>query len=104
MSSYVAHMHETGVQLAIGTDSANPGAAVLSEMLLLHRTGIPMNEVLKIATYGSARVLVLTGRYGSIEPGKKAHFVIFDQSPLEDPEALLGGKTVIKDGVVWEGP
>ena len=40
---------------------------------------------------------------GSIEPGKRAHFVLFDENPLENPEALLGGKTVVKDGVVWQG-
>ncbi len=103
MASYVALMHREGVQLAIGSDTVDPGMAVLSEMLLLHDAGLSMASVLQIATYGSAKVMEISSRFGSIEPGKRAHFVIFDESPLKSPEALLGGKTVIKDGIVWKG-
>jgi imidazolonepropionase-like amidohydrolase len=69
-------------------------------MILLHRAGIPMADVLSIATLGGARVMEREADYGTIEPGRKAQLVIFDRSPLEDPEAVLAGKTVIKDGVV----
>jgi imidazolonepropionase-like amidohydrolase len=103
MASYVASMHEEGVPLALGSDTVDPGAAVLSEMLLLHEAGIPMSSVLRIGTLGGAEVMELSGLLGSIEPGKRAHLVLFDSSPLDDPSALLGGKTVVKDGVVWEG-
>lgn len=99
--SYVAALHEAGVKLAVGSDTVEPGRSVLSELLLLHDAGIPMAEVLQIATLGSAEVIELSHSYGSIEPGKKAHLVIFDESPLVSPEALLGGKTVIKDGGIW---
>jgi len=103
MMSYVAAMHEEGVQLAVGSDTVEPGAAVLSEMMLLHDAGIPMSSVLQIGTYGGAEVAELSSFLGSIEPGKRAHFVLFDENPLENPEAPLGGKTVVKDGVVWQG-
>ena len=98
--SYVAAMHKGGVKLAIGSDAVEPGKSVLSEILLLHDAGIPMATVLQIATLGSAEAIELSDFYGSIEPGKKAHFVLFDESPLDDPKALLGGKTVIKDGAL----
>lgn len=104
MMSYVVAMHEQGVRLAIGSDTVDPGAAVISELLLLHEAGIPMRSVLQIATHGSAEVMELSDLFGSLEPGKRAHFIVFDESPLDDPGALMRGKTVVKDGVVWEGP
>jgi predicted amidohydrolase YtcJ len=103
MASYVAAMHRAGIQLALGTDTVEPGAAALSELRLLRDVGIPMADVLRIGTLGSARVIERPDVYRTIEPGKRADFILFERSPLDDAEALLGGKTVIKDGVVHEG-
>lgn len=101
LESYVRRLHESGVALSLGTDMPQPGRAALSELLLLHRTGIPMADMLRIATLNSARALGLEEQYGTVEPGKHAHFVLFDENPLENPNALLSGKTVIKGGVVY---
>lgn len=100
LAGYVLRMRNAGVRLAIGTDWADPGKATLSEMLLLHDLGIPMAEVLRIATLDGATAIGVADEVGTIEPGKKAHLVVFDEDPLEDPRAILGDKTVIKDGVV----
>lgn len=101
LESYVRRLHESGVALSLGTDMPQPGRAALSEMLLLHRAGISMEDTLRIATLNSAKALGLEEQYGSVEPGKRAHLVLFDEDPLETPKALLGGKTVIKDGVIY---
>ena len=101
LASYVRRMYEAGIPLAVGTDWLDPGRAALSEVILLHQAGIPMANVLAIATRGGAVVLEREKDYGSIEAGKKAQLVIFDRNPLEDAEAVLAGKTVIKDGVVF---
>ena len=100
LAGYVRQLHEAGVPLAVGTDWMDPGRAVLSEVILLERAGIPMADVLAIATLGGARVMERDAEYGTIEPGRKANLVIFDRNPIGDPEAVLAGKTVIKDGVV----
>lgn len=100
LAGYVRRMHQAGVRLAIGTDWADPGKAVLSEMLLLEDLGIPMPEVFRIATLDGARAIGVSDRVGAVEPGMRAHLVIFDADPLDDPRAILGDKTVIKDGVV----
>jgi len=100
LAGYVRRLHDAGVPLAIGTDWLDPGRAVLSELILLERAGIPMPRVLAIATLGGARTMERDADYGTIEPGRKAQLVIFDRNPLEDAEAVLAGKTVIKDGVV----
>ncbi len=36
----------------------------------------------------------------TIEIGKRADLVLFDEDPLTRPAALLASRTVIKDGVV----
>ena len=100
LAAYVRQLHAAGVSLAVGTDWLDAAQATLSEMLLLHRAGIPMAEVLGIATLGGARAMERESDYGTIEAGRKAHLVIFDTNPLGNPNAILSTKTVIKDGVV----
>lgn len=100
LADYVRRMYEAGVPLAVGTDWVKPGRATLSEIWLLHRAGIPMLDALRIATLGGAEALGIADEVGTVEPGKKAHLVILDESPLEDPAGLLGSRTVVKDGVV----
>jgi hypothetical protein len=104
MAGYVKTMFDDGVRLNLGTDSAEPGKSALSEMLCLHGAGIPMPAVLRIATRNTAETLAIQDSVGTIAPGMKADLVLFDRSPLEDPQNLLSPKTVIKDGVVEAEP
>ena len=104
MLGTVKRMYDDGVRLNLGTDSAEPGKSALSEMLLLHQAGIPMAAVLTIATWNTAETMGIQDSVGAIEPGMKADLVLFDRSPIEDPQNLLSRRTVIKDGVVYEEP
>lgn len=99
LADYVRSMHEAGVRLAVGTDWIDPGRAVLSEMLLLHRAGLSMPEVFRAATLDGARALGVDEAVGAVEPGHRANLLLFERDPLSDPGALLGPKTVIKDGI-----
>jgi hypothetical protein len=101
LADLVYKLYENGIMLNTGSDTYEPGKTILSEMLLLNELGIPMNEVLKIASLNSAKSLNKSKSYGSIEVGKKAHLILFDKSPLTNPLNLLSKKTVIKDGIVW---
>ena len=100
---YLRRLYEDGIRLNLGTDTYDPGKAVLSEMLLLHDAGIPMAGVFKIATLNSAQDIGQGVLYGAIEVGKRADLILFERNPLEDSRNLLGPKTVVKDGVVWSG-
>ena len=104
LAGYVRQLHAAGVPLSVGPDTPEPGRSALSEILLLHRAGLPMPDALRAATLNSARAIGLADEIGTVEPGKRAHLVLFDANPLERPEAVLGAKTVIKDGVVYAGP
>jgi hypothetical protein len=100
LAGYVRRMSEVGIPLAVGSDWLEPGRVSLSEIVLLQRAGIPAADALAFATLGGAKVIERETDYGAIEPGRKAQLVIFDRNPLDDIEAVLAGKTVIKDGVV----
>jgi imidazolonepropionase-like amidohydrolase len=100
LATYVRELHDAGVQLAVGTDWRDPGRAVLSEMLVLNKAGIPMASVLQIATLGGARVLEREREFGAVDAGYRANLVLFERDPLVDPRALFGPKTVVKSGVV----
>jgi len=60
-----------------------------------------MTGVFQIATLNSARSIGMGEEFGAIEPGKRANLILFEQNPLHDPRAILGPKTVFKDGVGW---
>lgn len=64
-----------------GTDWADPGKAVLSEMLPLEDLGIPMAEVFRIATLDGARAIGVGDEVGAVEPGMRAHLVLFESDP-----------------------
>lgn len=101
LAALVLELYENGIILNTGSDTYNPGKTILSEMLLLNKLGIPMNEVLKIASLNSARSINMDKSYGSIEVEKKAHLILFEQNPINNPLNLLSKKTIIKDGIVW---
>ena len=94
-------MLETGLAVAIGTDSAAshfPDEAqplsVLDELRSLHRNhpGIPAQTLLAMATVHGAAALGLSQSIGKIAPGFLADMIAFDLSPemTNDPaEAVV---------------
>lgn len=98
MMDYVRLAHEKGVKLRIGTDCELGGRALLAELMLLSEAGIPVADVLRIATLNGAEALRIDDRYGSIEPGMKADFVLFEKDPLDDYHNFMRGRIVIKGG------
>ena len=97
-------MYDKGIQIRIGTDCANGGKAALSEQLLLYEYGFSIPEIIKISTINGARALGMENKYGSIEKGKKADLIIYDQSPFDNYKNFLADRTVIKDGKVFNDP
>ncbi len=103
LSTYVKQLYDAGIPLVMGTDHKDGGKAMLSEILLLNEIGIPMENVFQIATINTARATGMSDLYGSIEIGKRANLVLFEESPLTNPRNVLKKKTVFKDGVVYRG-
>jgi len=84
----VRRLYEGGVRLVLGTDSGPPrrfpGYFEHRELALLVEQGIPAADVLRMATLGSAEALGIGDDYGSLEPGKRADFLLLGGDPLAD--------------------
>jgi imidazolonepropionase-like amidohydrolase len=92
MTEMVAELHRNGIQLAIGTDLANPyvfaGRSVHDEMQRFVEAGIEPAEVLRMATLIPAELCGVTGERGMIAPGKTASLVLLRANPLENINAI----------------
>ncbi len=104
LMGYVKQLFNKGIILRIGTDWPSGGKAFISEQLLLAEYGFTIPDILQISTINGATALGLDNRYGSIEKGKKADLLIWDQSPFDDYKNFRAGKTIIKDGIVFLNP
>jgi len=112
-----------GGRVAAGSDSGYIykiyGFGYVRELELLREAGFHPLEVLRAATLQGAEALGLDREIGSIEPGKKADFVVVEENPLANlkvlygtgairldeenvPRRVGGVKYTIKDGVVYD--
>jgi len=71
MASYVKKNVRRGIQLNLGSDVPDLGKACLSEMLLLNSIGIPMNEVINIATVTAQERPASKGKAEPLTPGRR---------------------------------
>jgi imidazolonepropionase-like amidohydrolase len=94
--------HRAGVRLAIGTNGGNVGSlqgpSFHRELVRLAEAGIPLAEVLVIATSNGARALGLLGERGTIEPGKAADLLVLEKSPVASVEGFASIERVFAAG------
>jgi imidazolonepropionase-like amidohydrolase len=92
-------LHAAGVPIALGTDMwAFPGLGVSIEMDLYVRSGISALEAIRAATQTAARSLGIEKDRGTLEPGKRADFLLLDEDPLRDVKNLRRLREVWKNG------
>lgn len=84
--------HQAGVQLYLGTGG---GPDYARELELHTQAGIPVWEVLAMATHLAADRLGITNRNGRIEPGKEADIVFLGSNPANDIKNIRDVKAVI---------
>lgn len=96
--------YKAGVTIVIGTDRGIPVEGdntlpLIEEMeAMVKDVGIPVNEVIRMATLNTAAILGLNKIAGSVEPGKKANLLIVDLNPADDIRNLEQVYLVIKNG------
>ncbi len=101
MLDLIAALHRAGVTIVAGTDGL-AGFTLQRELELYVQAGIPVKDVLRIATLVPAQVLKRERDLGTIEAGKLADFVIFDGDPTTNISDLRKVVAVVKDGKVYQ--
>jgi imidazolonepropionase-like amidohydrolase len=81
-------LHEAGVRLVLGSDTAGDsnrwiGMMTLVELENMVAAGLTPAEVIVAATRDAAAVLRLD-QLGTVAPGKSADFIVLDANPLDD--------------------
>ena len=103
-------LYKAGILVALGTDSgATPirtqGFSEHLELELMVQAGLTPLEAIKVGTCNGARLLGIDADQGSLEPGKRANFLVLDKDPITDIRNTRTLSAVWSDGVkVSDGP
>ena len=93
-------LHDYGIQLVPGSDNM-AAFTIHREIELYAEAGIPIADVLRIATLDSARITGVADRKGSIEVNKDADLVLIDGNPFENISAIRRAVLVIKGDTLY---
>ena len=103
-------IYDAGILVALGTDSgATPirvqGFAEHVELELMMQAGLTPLQSITVATKNGAELLRISDHYGTLEPGKKANFIVLANDPSQDINNTKTIRAVWKNGVkVSDGP
>ncbi len=100
LMKYAKKMHDSGIQIRLGSDMPNGGKANISELILMCKYGFPVADVFKIASLNGANAIGIDDEVGTLAIGKKANLIIWKESPFDKIKNFTSEKTIIKDGKV----
>ncbi len=93
-------LHDYGIQIVPGSDDM-PAFTVHREIELYAEAGIPVADVLRIATLDSARITGVADRKGSIEVDKDSDLILIDGNPFEDISAIRRAVLIMKGDTLY---
>jgi imidazolonepropionase-like amidohydrolase len=98
------HAVKIGVPIALGTDAAvGPHGQAAVEFSLMTGNGLAPAQALIAGTAGSAELLGIADRTGTLQVGKLADIVAVPGNPLLNIEATQHPLLVMKEGVIYVG-
>ena len=95
--AFARMLHEAGVPMMIGTDGGG-GIMIDREMELHREAGIPVWDVLRMATSGAADTMKMGERIGRIKEGYEADLAILESDPVADVRATAQVYGVVNNG------
>jgi len=98
----VAALHKRGIPLVAGTDIGVPGHTLHRELELYVKAGLSPMEAIQAATLVPARFMHLDRELGTVEPGKRADFVVLDGDPLADVSNVRKTSLVVARGRAYD--
>lgn len=106
MSACLQRQKALGVSFIASTDAGIPGVAhhdLLDGLIAFGRfADLRPVDVLRAATSESALALGLSAETGRLEVGHSADFLVLEENPLEDLEALRDPELVVFRGAVFD--
>jgi len=91
-------LHEAGVEIAISTMNTHNVRRLPHEAGNAVRFGLPWDAALAAVTVAPARILRLSDRYGTLEPGRVGNVVVWSGDPFElstaPVEILIRGELI----------
>ncbi len=104
MFANLKRLYDMGAKVGVGSDMGGSYLAYFNRYVdeLKHyaAAGIPVSDVLQMATRINADILGMGSKLGTLEKGKQADFVAVRGNPLENLAALEQVDLVIKDGAI----
>jgi len=100
MLATVRMLHDRGVFIVFGTDTGG-SFTYHRELELYQRAGMTPAEILRRATFESAKYVGQDQRLGSIEKGKLADFFLVAGDPTKELKAIKTISMVVKDGTFY---
>ena len=98
----IKKLHDAGVLLVLGTDSGLPGLvhgfSTHEELRLLVKSGLTPYEAWLTGTSNAAIAVSAQEKWGTIEPGKQADFILLSENPFEDVNHSTNIIGVMKKG------
>jgi cytosine/adenosine deaminase-related metal-dependent hydrolase len=95
MIDFVGLLYRSGVRIVPGTDGM-AGVTLPRELELYVAAGIAPKDVLRLATYESAKVVKRDDRLGRVEPGYVADLILIDGDPTLNIGDVRKVRTVIR--------
>jgi imidazolonepropionase-like amidohydrolase len=93
-------LHDRGIFIVFGTDTGG-SFTYHRELELYQLAGMTPAEILKRATFDSARYVSQDQSMGSIEKGKLADFFLIPGDPIKNLKAIKTINMVVKDGTFY---
>ncbi len=97
MARFVAQLHDAGVPIRVGTDSAFEGPGYHEELRLLVEAGLSPESALESATRHGA-LGIAAPELGTVEEGRPADLLFFRADPTASLDHLDTLETVVVDG------
>lgn len=98
----VRALHDAGAGLLIGTDATQPflypGFSLHDELAFHRDAGLPVRDILRIATADAAQFLHQEREFGTIVPGARADLLLLDRNPDAQLETLQSPAGVMAAG------
>ena len=86
---------EAGILIGAGSDTLGN---IPQELRIFESCGMSRYEAIQTATINAAKILKNEDRFGTVEPGKTADFLLLEENPLEDLHNIEKVKAVFLAG------